>query len=228
MTSSVSAQLKKELNLYGNKIVDKNLAVGPGGNISVRDGEIMWISPSGFALNEITDDQWVPVHIPTGEPQHPTLKASSEIAMHLYIYRERSEVHAVVHTHPPATIAVISSGHDEIPFMFPDHVALVGSVPSIEYVIPCSEELAQAVVQAIVPDYPGLLLKNHGLITVGANLKQAYYRTELMEDSAKVYWMAKSIGTPRTLTREEADAILNLEAEKYRQKLLDNSLNGVK
>ncbi|QYR23855.1 class II aldolase/adducin family protein [Paenibacillus sp. sptzw28] len=216
----------KELSFYGTKIVQKNLAVGPGGNISAREGKTMWISPSGLALDEITEDQWVAVDIETGHYQHPTLKPSSEIAMHLYIYRKRPDVNAVVHTHPPVTIAVISSGYDEIPFMFPDHVALVGKLSSIDYVVPCSEELAQAVIQSITPSSTGLLLKNHGLITIGSTFKQAYYRTELVEDAARVFWMAKLMGTPRILTGEEAGEILGLEAEKYRQKLLDTKLGG--
>lgn len=221
-SSSITSQVKTELSYYGTKILKKNLAVGPGGNISHRDGNTMWISPSGFVLDEISDDQWIGVNIETGHYQHPTLKPSSEIAMHLYLYQNRPEINAIVHTHPPVTIAVISAGFDEIPFMFPDHVALVGKIPSIEYVIPCTEELAQAVVYALTPPYAGLLLKNHGLITVGSTLKQAYYRTELVEDAARVFWMSRSMGTPRTLTDEEADSILNLEAEKYRQKLLDS------
>lgn len=221
MNSSIISQLKTELSFYGNKIVQKNLVVGPGGNISVRDGNIMWISPSGFSLDEINDDKWVPVNINNGQSQNPDLKPSSEIAMHLYIYQQRPEIHAIVHTHPPVTISIISSGYDNIPFMFPDHVALVGQIPHIEYVIPCSDELANAVITALKPGDNGLLLKNHGLITIGSTLKQAYYRTELIEDAAKVFWMGKSIGIPRILTQQEANDILNLEAEKYRQRLLD-------
>ena len=140
--------------------------------------------------------------------------------MHRSIYRTRHDVNAIVHTHPPVTIAVISSGYPEIPFMFPDQVALTGRTPSIPYVIPCSEELARAVVHALGRDASVLLLQNHGLITIGATLKQAYYRTEIVEDAARVFWMAKTIGEPRTLTDGEADAILGLEAEKYRQALL--------
>lgn len=223
MTNSLSTPLAHQLNTYGKKIVHKNLAVGPGGNISAREGNTMWISPSGFGLDEIGDDQWVPVDIETGLPDHPALRPSSEIAMHLYIYRKRPDIQAVVHTHPPVTIAMISSGHDEIPFMFPDHVAIAGHLSSIDYVIPCTEELANAVVQAITPESTGLLLKNHGLVTLGTTLKQAYYRTEIIEDSARVYWMAKSLGTPRILTSEETAGILNLEAEKYRQRLLDSN-----
>lgn len=223
MLNSNASPLFRELGYYGKKIVYHRLAVGPGGNISARNGNTMWISPSGFGLDEISENQWVPVNIETGQPNHSSLRPSSEILMHLYIYRHRPDVEAVVHTHPPVTIAVISSGHDHIPFMFPDHVAIAGHMSSIDYVIPCTEELATAVVSAITPESTGLLLKNHGLITLGSSLKQAYYRTEIIEDSARVYWMASCMGTPRILTPAETNDILNLEAEKYRQKLLDHS-----
>ena len=70
------------------------------------------------------------------------------------------------------------------------------------------------------PAVNALLMQNHGLITVGHNLKEAYYRTEVIEDAARIYWIASTVGTPRTLSGEEATEILNLEAERYRQRLL--------
>jgi L-fuculose-phosphate aldolase len=214
--------LIQQLALYSRKIVDKGLAAGPGGNTSVRDGSIMWISPSGYTLDEIGEEDWVGVDIESGTSLHPTLRPSSEVAMHLGIYRERKDVQAIIHTHPPVTIGVISSGYDEIPAMFPDIVALVGEIPSIDYVIPCSDELAQEVVRALGnTGYQALLMKNHGLITLGSNVKQAYYRTEIVEDAARIFWIAKSLGNPRCLTADEKRAILDLEAEKYRQKLME-------
>ncbi len=66
----------------------------------------------------------------------------------------------------------------------------------------------------------GLLMRNHGLITVGATVKEAYYKTEVVEDAARVFWIASTIGTPQALTDAQADEILNLEAERYRQRLL--------
>ena len=180
----------------------------------------MLISPSGFALDEVGEKDWVRVDIHTGSVADPAGRPSSEVSMHRAIYRERQDVNAVVHTHPPVTIAVISSGHSEIPFMFPDQVAIAGLTPSIPYVIPCSEELASAVVHALGQDASVLLLQNHGHIAVGATLEQAYTRTEIVEDAARVFWMAKTMGQPRILTDGEADAILGLEAEKYRQALL--------
>ena len=111
--------------------------------------------------------------------------------MHLAIYRERPDVEAIVHTHPPTTIGIVSAGHDEIPYLFPDHVALVGKLPCIGYVIPCTPELAAAVVEAMgAAGINGLLMRNHGLITVGATVREAYYRTEVVEDAARVFWIA--------------------------------------
>lgn len=211
----------RDLMFYSKKVVEKGLVVGPGGNTSVRIGETMWISPSGFSLDNIAREDWVPVDIGTGRYEHPRLRPSSEVAMHLYIYRQRDDVHAVIHTHPPVTLGFLCSGYDEIPHLFPDYTVLMGNVPSIEYIVPCSEQLAQAVLKAMSDrEHHALLMKNHGVITVGANVLEAYYRAELLEDAAKIYWIAKTVGQPRPLTVEEKQEILELEAEKYRQKLI--------
>ena len=211
-----------DLAHYSKKVVQQKLVVGPGGNTSIRDNEMMWISPSGYSLDELSLEDWVPVDIVSGKVLEPNLKPSSEIAMHLEIYRSRKDVNAIVHTHPPITIGVISTELNEIPPMFPDFVVLVGKVPCIDYVVPCSNELAQAVIEVLQnPIHSSLLLKNHGLITLGANMKQAYFRTEVIEDAARVYWISKTVGTPNVLTEKDVQDIINSEAEKYRQKLLD-------
>jgi L-fuculose-phosphate aldolase len=221
MTTDQTESLKNDLTRYSARIVQRGLVVGPGGNTSARDGELIWISPSGYALDEIGAENWVAIDIGSGHVHQPEPRPSSESAMHLAIYRARQDVSAIVHTHPPTTIGVISAGLDEIPFMFPDQVALVGRVPCIDYVVPCSQELADAVVAAMRdPAVTALLMQNHGLITVGHNLKEAYFRTEVIEDAARVYWIAASVGTPRALTADEATEIQNLEAERYRQRLL--------
>ena len=226
MTAAQTESIKNELTRYSARIVRRGLVVGPGGNTSARDGELMWISPSGYALDEIGADDWVAIDIGSGQVRRPEPRPSSESAMHLAIYRARPDVSAIVHTHPPTTIGVISAGLDEIPFMFPDQVALVGTVPCIDYVVPCSQELADAVVETMRDrEVNALLMQNHGLITIGHNLKEAYYRTEVIEDAARVYWIAASVGTPRVLSAHEAGEIQNLEAERYRQRLLRDATN---
>jgi L-fuculose-phosphate aldolase len=223
MTTLTNEHLKAELSRYSKRAVERGLAAGPGGNTSVRDGDTLWISPSGLALDEIGDDEWVGLDIESGTNLTPQLRASSEFLMHLGIYRSRPDVASVIHTHPTVTIAVISAGIETIPFMFPDHVAVVGELGAVDYIVPCTSELADAVQTAIgVPGVSGLLLRNHGLITVGSTVKEAYYRTEITEEAARIWWIAQAIGIPRTLTISEQQDILNLEAEQYRQAVLRN------
>jgi L-fuculose-phosphate aldolase len=218
--SDPGAGRRAELSRFGRKVVARGLAAGPGGNLSARVGGLVFASPSGYPLDEIADDEWVEVDLATGEPG-PGPRPTSEIAMHLGVYRVREDVRAVVHTHPPVAIGVTAAGIAEIPFMFPDQVAIVGRVPCLGYIVPCSSELADAVAEAFRdPAVNGLLLRNHGLVTVGANLREAYARTEVMEDAARVYWIAASLGRPLTLGEEDVRRVANLEAEKYRQHLL--------
>ena len=210
-----------ELARYATRIVDRGLAAGPGGNLSVRDGNRIWISPSGFPLDLIERDDWVPMDIVSGRTERFGPRPSSEFEMHLEIYRARPDVNAVVHTHPPITIGVISAGIREIPPMFPDFVAIAGAIGAIDYVVPCSPELAAAVRNEIRdPAMSALLMRNHGLLTVGGSVREAYYRTEVIEEAARIFWVARSVGTPQVLTAADSAAILDLEAERYRQKLL--------
>lgn len=214
-------QVLTQLTRYSRRIVERGLAAGPGGNVSVRSGARMWISPSGYPLDLIEPGDWVPMEIESGQAERDGPRASSEYAMHLEIYRARPDIFAVVHTHPPLTIGVISAGIPGIPPMFPDYVAIAGSIGMIEYVVPCSPELAKAVRQQIsIPEMGGILMRNHGLLTVGGSMREAYYRTEVIEEAARVYWIARSVGMPQVLTESDVAAILNLEAERYRQRLL--------
>ncbi len=117
-----------ELAGFASRIVNRGLAAGPGGNLSVRDGGRIWISPSGYPLDLIEQNDWVPMDIESGRTERSGPRPSSEFEMHLEIYRVRPDVNAVVHTHPPITIGVISAGIREIPPMFPDFVAIAGTI----------------------------------------------------------------------------------------------------
>ncbi|MDF2938781.1 MAG: class aldolase/adducin family protein [Paenibacillaceae bacterium] len=217
MTQSVS--VREELCKYARKIVDKGMVAGPGGNISARDGDTMLVSPSGFALEEILPEQWVAVSIADGSIQAaPGLRPSSEVLMHLYGYQINPSIGAMIHTHPANSIA-FGLIAEKLPIMFPDQAALTGETGFVPYVVPTTSLLANAVKEKI-NQYTTLLLGNHGLVAVGRNLREAYYRTEVVEESARIYLLAKAAGTPKVLTQEELDEIRALETEAYRIKLL--------
>ncbi|MCH1641767.1 class II aldolase/adducin family protein [Paenibacillus timonensis] len=211
-------ETRQELCKYARKIVNSGLVVGPGGNISARAGDKMYLSPSGFALEEIEPEQWIEVDIPTGEVTDIGLRPSSEVLMHLYGYRQKPDMGAMVHTHPSHCIAFTLIERD-LPIMFPDQAALVGRTAFIPYLIPTTDLLANAVAEK-VNEASSILLGNHGLVTTGRNLREAYYRTQVVEESAKIYLSAKAAGTPVPLTDQEVADIAALESEDYRITLL--------
>ncbi|WP_106765860.1 class II aldolase/adducin family protein [Paenibacillus faecalis] len=210
--------VRNELCKYARKIVDNGLVVGPGGNISARAGDKMYLSPSGFALEEIEPEQWIEVDIPTGAITDIGLRPSSEVLMHLYGYRAKPDMGAMIHTHPSNCIA-FTLIEQELPIMFPDQAALVGRTAYIPYIIPTTDLLADAVAEK-VNEASTILLENHGLVTTGRNLREAYYRTQVVEESAKIYLSARAAGTPKLLSDQEVADIAALESEDYRIQLL--------
>ena len=148
---------------------------------------------------------------------------SSEIALHLFLYRAKSDINCIFHSHPPYVIALSSVDVLLVP-LFPDFVVYLGGfVPQVTYVTPCTEEMAHLVAQAM-QDVPSCVLKNHGAVTVGKSIKEAYIRTQVLESGAQILHQALLIGEPKVLTKEEVNAILNLDIEQYRKKLLEESL----
>ncbi|MCM3410857.1 class II aldolase/adducin family protein [Metabacillus litoralis] len=214
------SEVKQQLKIYANKIVETALVVGAGGNLSMRDGTFMYISPSGFDLQGIDDDQWVKVDIKTGEV-FGDLKPSSELLMHLECYRKRSDITAVLHAHPSYSVGVSSSGKD-IPMLFPDAPAMIRNVSYLEYLIPTTEVLATAVGEVIM-DTDVVVMRNHGVLTVGKTMKEAYFFMQIIEESAKVFTIASTVGSPRILTDIEVEDLRNLSSEKYRSNLLKDS-----
>lgn len=213
-----STDIRNELCKYARKTVVNKLVVGPGGNISAKFEGKMYLSPSGFALDEVEPHQWVEVDIETGEITDIGLRPSSEVLMHLYAYRANPDIGAIVHTHPPYCIA-FTLVEQELPIMFPDQAALVGKTVYVPYVLPTTDKLADAYV-AKCNEASSVLLGNHGLVTSGRNLREAYYRTEVVEESTKIFLIAKAIREPKVLTKEEFEEIASLESEAYRIELL--------
>ncbi|GLG02811.1 aldolase [Alicyclobacillus hesperidum subsp. aegles] len=210
-----------QLTSYAQEIVRKGLVVGPGGNISARDGDVMYISPSGVDIGGIRPEEWVQVELPSGKVISYGARPSSEILMHLECYLANPNINAVIHTHPTFCIA-LSCITNELPTLFPDQAALVGKVGFLPYMLPTTQGLAQ-MVKDMIQSFNAIILVNHGLVTVGRTLREAYYRTQIVEESSKIYLTASAITTPRILTEEQVKEIQLLEAETYRVQLLGDN-----
>ncbi len=207
---------------YEKMISDKNLVVGPGGNISFKDGNICYITPSGLDFNEIGPKDLVGVDIDTKLIVYGNKKPSSEISMHIKVYRARPDITVIFHSHPPVTIGIIGAGA-KISALFPDFALFLGQeIPVIDYTTPCTEKLADMVSEVIV-DSNAITMLKHGLIVVGKNFKEAWIRTVLVEETARMITAARSIGSEAIITSKEIEDINNLEIEKYRKKVMEES-----
>ncbi|MFH2068799.1 MAG: class II aldolase/adducin family protein [Candidatus Omnitrophota bacterium] len=216
-------KITEELSYYGKLLVEKGLTTGPGGNLSAREGDLIYLSPSGFSLAEIKPGDWVVVNLKNGKRigKDNELRPTCEISMHLGCYLARKDIKTVIHTHPVLATALATAGV-QFKGLFPDFVALVGpEAPVVEYVIPAGEEIREAVIKKLKKGYDTVLLKNHGAVAVGDNLKEAYYRSILLEDAARFMMAILSAGKKiRYLSPTEVEGIENMEAEDYRKLLL--------
>jgi L-fuculose-phosphate aldolase len=198
---------RRQVVAYCRKLRSDGLVVGTSGNISVRARELLAVSPSGLGYDEMTAEM-VGVHRLDGQPVEAALAPTTELPMHLTVY-EHTDAQAVVHTHSTAATAV-STLVEELP---PVHylIALFGGpVRVAEYATYGTPELARAV-RVALEGRTGCLLANHGALTCGATLAQAYAGATHLEWLCDVYLRAVTAGGPRLLPVEEV--------ERVRQKL---------
>ena len=211
--------IRTELVRYGIKIVQARLVAGAGGNISARAGDIIWMKPSGLALDEMTPADLSGMDLKTGRQVKGKRKPTSEVNMHLAVYRARPDVNAIFHTHSPWASGVITSGITLRP-MFAEFVNDLGRTGTVPYVTPTTQRLADAIGNK-ARTCDTIFMVNHGVLAVGANQKQAYFRVVVVEDAAKSLVAACVVGRPRFLTKYQAREILSLPAVKHRTKMAE-------
>jgi L-fuculose-phosphate aldolase len=182
------------------------LVVGTAGNVSVREGDLVAVSPSGLRYADLTP-ALVGVHALDGSPVEAPLAPSSELPLHLAIYAARPEAGAVVHTHSLAATA-LSTLADEIPAVH-YYVAMFGgsTVPVAAYATYGTDELAGNVIHAL-RDRTGCLMGNHGAVTIGPDLRTAQEKSAYLEWLCEVYLRASSAGTPRILPDAEIATVI--------------------
>jgi L-fuculose-phosphate aldolase len=180
------------------------LVVGTAGNVSVREGDLVAVSPSGVRYADLSPEL-VGVHRLDGAAVEAPLVPSSELPLHLAIYAARPELGAVVHTHSPAATA-LSALVDEVPAVHYYAAMFGGPVPVAPYATYGTEELARNVVHAL-RDRSACLMGNHGAVTVAPDLMTAQDKSVYLEWLCDVYLRASSAGTPRLLPPAEIAAV---------------------
>jgi L-fuculose-phosphate aldolase len=205
------------------RLYNRGLVAGAGGNVSAKipGTQEVLITPSGLCKGYLNVSDIVKVDL-EGKIVEGRLKPTSEILMHIEIYKVRGDVSAVVHAHPPVSTGFACSKISLNQPIFPDSIAMLGDIRTVEYVTPTTDELAEKVAEH-AKGFDALLLLNHGTITLGASLEQAYQRTEILEDVAKMQLVAILVGGPKLLSEDEIERIRALKSEKYRLKFVKES-----
>jgi L-fuculose-phosphate aldolase len=211
--------VKQELIKFGRKIAGAGLVAGAGGNISAREGNIIWMKPSGFTLEDMGANDLCGMDLASGKQVRGTHKPTSEVNMHLGIYRVRPEIKAVFHTHSPWASGVISAGITFKP-MFAEFVNDLGRVGTVPYVTPTTQALADMMAQKS-RSCDTIFMINHGVLAVGVTLTQAFFRCIVVEHAAISLVAASTVGKARFLSKKQAKDLLSLDAVKHRTKMAE-------
>ena len=201
------AAAREDLVAFGRRLAADGLAEGMSGNLSVRTGDVIAITPSGVAYPAITPADICLVRAADGKPAAALRRGrrpSTETPMHLAVYRA-TRAGAIVHTHSEFVIA-LSTVLDELPAVHYAMSRLGGPVRVAPYARFGTAELADAAVAALA-GRTAVILRNHGALAYGASLPQAYDRARTLEWLARLYWHARLAGAPRTLTTAQLDEV---------------------
>lgn len=203
-------QAKEAIIDIGKRIYAHGFIASNDGNISckVSDNEV-WCTPTGVSKGFMTEDMLVKMDL-DGNIIEGTYKGTSEIKMHFRVFKENPQVHSVVHAHPPIATAFAIAGLSlEDPILVEGILAL-GSVPLVHYGTPGTNEIPDGVAP-YCKDYNAVLLANHGALTWGQNIIQAYYRMETLEYYAKVTLLTKFIiGRANELSKDQVNEIIKI------------------
>jgi L-fuculose-phosphate aldolase len=194
---------RASLVAFGRQLVADGLVDGRSGNLSIRAGGLVAITPSGVAYDEIQPGGICLVALADGRPVGGG-RPSTETPMHLAVYRATGAA-AIVHTHSPFVVA-LSTVLDELPAVHYAMAGLGGPVRVAPYARFGTAELAGQAVAALA-GRTAVILANHGALAHGATLGQAYERARTLEWLARVYWHARQAGRPRTLTEAQLDEV---------------------
>jgi L-ribulose-5-phosphate 4-epimerase len=203
---------KLHLELPKNRLV-----TWTGGNISARDPETgyMVIKPSGVLYEDLRPEHLVILDM-EGKVIEGDLKPSSDTASHLYIYRHRPDVCGIVHTHSPYATAFAALGRPIPVYLTAIADEFGGPIPCGGFALIGGEQIGQEVVKSIGTS-PAVLLKNHGVFTVGPSAEAAVKAAVMVEDVARTVWIALQMGRPEEIPADQVAKLRRRYTDEYGQ-----------
>ncbi len=199
-----------------HRLCEKNYLVATSGNVSVRDGDGFLITPRATRKDAVTADMIVACDA-DGNPRDSAQTPSSEIAMHRAVYRRRQDITAAVHAHPHYCLACSLAGISLTEMLLPELAIYIGSVPSVPYATPGTDEMAD-VLRPVLEKHSAFLLERHGVLVLGDDLQDAFNRLEHLEHIARVAYLVSSMGSIEPMTTTELRK-LTKQARKLGQQI---------
>jgi L-fuculose-phosphate aldolase len=204
-----------------SKLVDICHKVYEKGFVSAFDGNISTITPQNTILitrsavckGDVTEDDIMEIDS-GGNILQGKGKISTEYKIHLYAYSKRPEVNAVVHCHPVYATALATTGEGLTKNVFPEVILTLGKVPVCKYATPSTDDLPLSLEPYIEYSW-ALLLQNHGAVTLGKSLRDAYFKMEKLEHAAKTIFISRMLGGETEISKEKILELLNLAKGTY-------------
>jgi L-fuculose-phosphate aldolase len=197
-----------------HRLYERGMVTATDGNVSVRleNGNIL-ATRSGINKGMVTERDFVEV-TPDGNQASAEGRASTELGMHLFIYQQRPDVNAVVHAHPTYATGFATARIPLNECLFPEVIVGMGAIPLAEYATPSTREVAESL-SPFVKNADAILLSNHGAVTYGPDVWDAYFKMEKVEHAAHIAFIARMLGGEKPLTAEEVEKLRRVSVESY-------------
>jgi L-fuculose-phosphate aldolase len=209
MMTRIEEQVRADIVEAGRRLYARAYIASNDGNISARlDDRRLLTTPKSVSKGFMTPDMMVVVDY-EGKKITGEREPSTELPMHLEIYRNRPDVAAVVHAHPPLATGFAVAGIPLTRAVLAEVITTLGSIPIAEYGTPSTRELPDAV-RKYIKAHDGMLLANHGAVTCGPDVMSAYYKMETIEHFAKISLVARLLGREHLISREEVERLQGL------------------
>ena len=201
--------LRREICEVGRRVYQRGYVAANDGNISVRmqDDRIL-CTPTGVSKGFITEDMLAICDL-DGQQVAGTMRISSEIRMHLEIYKLRPDVHSVVHAHPPTATGFAVAGIELTQCVLPEVIVSLGGVPLADYGTPGGPDIVEPM-KPLLKDYDAILMANHGAVTLGKDVMDAHFKMETVEHFAKIALVAHQLGQVKTLSDGHVNELIDL------------------
>ena len=201
--------LRKDICEVGRRVYQRGFVAANDGNISIRlEADRVLCTPTGVSKGYLNEDMLAICDM-DGEQVAGSMKISSEIRMHLEIYKMRADVSAVVHAHPPTATGFAVAGIELTKCVLPEVIVSLGGIPLADYGTPGGPDIVEPM-KPLLRDYDAVLMANHGVVTLGSHVMDAHFKMETVEHFAKIALVAQQLGAVHTLADKDVDDLIVL------------------